>query len=397
MSRDTFTGPERRFALPARLALMLGILVVVALGVVWFRADTAADEQRSVKEGLQLAQEGQIAEAERLWKKVVQDNPDNARGWELLATLYGHSERFPEAIDALRRVTKLKPGKAISYARIAECLERTGDKEGALQQAREALKRDPNSISALTTAVSVLGKLKVEKEKIDDERRLTLLQPDNTAYLGMFAIDLVHNDLYQEARPVIENLIRLDPNNPDGYNLRGEIEYYQDPTPHGLKQAAADFQKTLQIRPDAFPPKLFLGKIYTRLGQPEKAIACLLEAKRMSPEHGEIDYPLGDAYEQAGQASNAEAARQRFATWNQEFLREKALEKRCALQRDNFEIHLEVGKIKLRKHELPAAAFYLGRASQLRPADTDIKNALKQLALIQGAAQTRPSTVPGGP
>jgi cytochrome c-type biogenesis protein CcmH/NrfG len=336
-------------------------------------------------------------EAERALLETVRADPNAADAWEQLGRLYMHTKRYRDAIEPLRHVTQLKPETPGVYGRLAECLQRSHDPVHALEQAREGLKRDPNDLRALVAASKVLKAMGAEKEELDYERRLVQLKPDDPDYLVLLAKSLVQYRRYDEAAPVLARLERLAPNNPDGSNLRGQIAFYQNPTPEGLARAEADFQKTAQLSPRAFPPYLFLGRIAILRNQPDKAIAYLQQAKQRAPERGEVDFALAEAYELAGQKAQAAEARQRFQAWRTADDLEKALEKRCSLNPDDFADHLQLGKIKLGKHDVPAAEYYLERALQLRPQDAEAKAAVHQLeslANVGGAGASQPA---GGP
>jgi predicted Zn-dependent protease len=382
----------------SRPAILLALVLGGALlGLACTPTRQASPHQAQLDSAQQLARAGQAAEAERVLQEVVQADPNSSEAWEQLGRLYMHTKRYRDAIEPLRRVTELKPETPGVYGRLAECLQRSGDPVHALEQAREGLKRDPNDVRALVAAAKVVIAQGNEREGLEYERRLVQINQNDPDFLIMYAKSLVQYRRYDEAAPVLANLLRLAPNSPDGYNLRGQITFYQNPTPEGLVRAEADFQKTLQLSPGAYPPLLFLGRIANRRNQPEKAIAYLQQARRGAPARGEADFVLAEAYELMGQKAKAAEARRRFQAWREADDLEKALVKRCSLDSDNFADHLQLGQIKLRKRELIAADYYLRRALELRPQDAEALAAVRQLESLTNAARASASSPTGGP
>lgn len=95
-----------------------------------------------------------VAMVERLAQKV-RENPDDAKGWALLARSMGALRRFKEAAEAYERLLKLKPGDADVLADYADTL---GMVQGQSLQGRptelirQALAVDPRHQKALALA-----------------------------------------------------------------------------------------------------------------------------------------------------------------------------------------------------------------------------------------------------
>src|SRR5579871_6252634 len=138
MSKGVSPKPGPRALLSPRVMLALAVAVVAVLAVIWSRANQAELEALNIEQGKQLAQMGRLQEAESKLLEVAHADPNNARCWETLATLYARAERYSQAIDALRHLIALEPQKAISYAKLAECQQISGANVDAVQQAREA-------------------------------------------------------------------------------------------------------------------------------------------------------------------------------------------------------------------------------------------------------------------
>jgi cytochrome c-type biogenesis protein CcmH len=107
-------------------------------------------------EGRQMA-DGLDALVERL-KKKMEENPNDAVGWTLLARSYMAMERYDEAVPIFDKAVKLNPNDAALLADYADAL---GVHQGRKLEGRpetliqKALKLDPNNVKALMLSGTV--------------------------------------------------------------------------------------------------------------------------------------------------------------------------------------------------------------------------------------------------
>lgn len=113
-------------------------------------AQSGADEERQMTEGLNTL-------IDRLKKKLEQ-NPNDATGWTMLARSYMAMERYADAVPTFDKALKLNPNNADMLADYADALAiHQGRKlEGKPETLIEkALKVDPNHVKALMLAGTV--------------------------------------------------------------------------------------------------------------------------------------------------------------------------------------------------------------------------------------------------
>ena len=90
--------------------------------------------------------------------KRMEQRPDDAMGWTLLARAYGALQRFPEASQAYARAIALSPKDAQLLADHADVLAMLQDRSMSGEPARlveQALQIDPNNLKALALAGSL--------------------------------------------------------------------------------------------------------------------------------------------------------------------------------------------------------------------------------------------------
>ncbi|MEQ1848222.1 MAG: c-type cytochrome biogenesis protein CcmI, partial [Nitrospira sp.] len=113
-------------------------------------AQSGADNERQMTEGLN-------AMVDKLKKKLEQ-NPNDATGWTMLARSYMAMERYADAVPTFEKALKLNPNNADMLADYADALAvHQGRKlEGKPETLIEkALKVDPNHVKALMLAGTV--------------------------------------------------------------------------------------------------------------------------------------------------------------------------------------------------------------------------------------------------
>ncbi|MEI2422828.1 tetratricopeptide repeat protein, partial [Arthrospira platensis SPKY2] len=107
----------RRFALPILLSLSLTLLPSgLAAQTVdeWFERGNAAWAA------------GRYREAEEIWRRVLQIEPNNSWAYVGLGIALYHQGKLPEAMDAYRRAIALDPNYAAAYYNLGIALADQG-------------------------------------------------------------------------------------------------------------------------------------------------------------------------------------------------------------------------------------------------------------------------------
>lgn len=173
------------------VALSVAMIIPAASGVLyWTLGNPAAmthptassmsaqggdDNERQMIEGLNTLME-------RLKKKLEQ-NPNDAAGWAMLARSYMAMERYADAVPAFEKAFKLNPNDADMLADYADAL---GIHQGRKLEGKpetmieKALKVDPNHVKALMLAGTMAYNRKDFALAVKDwERARTNLAPDS--------------------------------------------------------------------------------------------------------------------------------------------------------------------------------------------------------------------------
>jgi len=125
-----------------------------------------SDEARweAVEEAAELLGEGQPAEALQALRDVVAADPRNAYGYHLVGLALSQLGQIEPARDAFRAAVRLAPDYLGARLGLSHCLRLLGHLDGALAQAKEALRRFPDSDEALTAAQMAAGEGRPDAE-----------------------------------------------------------------------------------------------------------------------------------------------------------------------------------------------------------------------------------------
>lgn len=164
--------------------------------------------------GLSLQRKGQEAEAVKYLEKALSLSPDDISVMSTLAMAYNGLKKYPESDEMYERALKLDPNSALLLNNYAYNLaERGMNLDKALDMARTAVDKEPNSASYLDTYGWVFYKLKRYDEALKYISKAVSIS-------GSSAVILEHlGDIY-EALKDIKNAkiywgkaLELNPNN----------------------------------------------------------------------------------------------------------------------------------------------------------------------------------------
>jgi tetratricopeptide (TPR) repeat protein len=364
-------------AIAAALLLCLAAAAWVRIGGDW---RSARPVRQHLSAGIEFANQGMGPQAETEWKEALRLDPGCADACRLLAEYYFSARAWRQALAALQRLQALAPKEEHLNCRMAACYLNLGDEVTAFRLSEAEIRRDPNCVPSLALSSVLLNDMGEKPRAVVYLRRLGRLQPDDPALQYMLAETLSDTFVYQEARPVLEHVIRLDPNHSDAYAQLG-IGWLDDASaPDHLQRAQQALRKSLELNPMNADARLALGRLYLRQHQPHPAVPQLEEAVRLMPWSSGASMELAKAYDRDGQSAKAAAMRRRFLSVRQVSARMSALEKRTAVDPTVFDYPYELGTIALRRGDYRRAYVYLRKAQALRPRDPRVAASLAELS-----------------
>jgi tetratricopeptide (TPR) repeat protein len=124
----------------------------------------------AVEEATELLQEEQYPEALLALRDVLKAQPNNPYAYNYLGVAFFEIKNLEAARDAYRAALRLAPNYLGARVSLSHVLRQLGDHDGALNEAREALRRfpkDPDAMHAAGLAHAAKGNRKDAKRQLE--------------------------------------------------------------------------------------------------------------------------------------------------------------------------------------------------------------------------------------
>jgi tetratricopeptide (TPR) repeat protein/uncharacterized protein YbdZ (MbtH family) len=218
--------------------------------------------------GLAYVESGELEAAIVPFEKVIDLKRDATIAYDQLSLVLAQLERYDEALRVAKLAIKAKSASALTYDTMGVVFHSLGRKPEALRAFQKEAQLDPDSISAHNNLLLVSEQLgKPRTEMIATLENLVRLDPDNPEF--RYKLGLAHSDSgnYDEA---IDELGQVE--GEDGYALANMGVAY---VKQGLNHEALEcFIKAVMLEPDVFQIHVNLAVTYRKLGEFEKAAAA---------------------------------------------------------------------------------------------------------------------------
>lgn len=106
---------------------------------------------------------------------------------------------------------------------------------------------------------------------------------------------------FEEAARLYNSILQRDPRLAEIWTNKGLALYELSK----YREALLAFSRAAELKRKLLTPHLFLGIVYLKLGEPQKALEPLLAALALEPDHPQVNYELANAYSELGQFEKA--------------------------------------------------------------------------------------------
>ncbi len=251
---------------------------------------------------------GQLAEAEKLYRQILINNPNEPTALHLLGLLLAaRDDQGIAGMELIRRAIAVKPDYVHAHYNLAELLRKTGRSDDAIASYRRAIALKSDFAEAhhgLGQAFEVSGQ---PDRALESYRRALALRPQYPEACSNAAAVLMSQGKLEDAAAAFNQALALRPDDPQTLNNLGVTLRQLGQT----EQAVACYQKALAIRPNDPATLNNLGVALRELCQIEGAIAAHRQAVTLKPDYAEALGNLGADYAYGGLADDAILAMER--------------------------------------------------------------------------------------
>jgi protein O-GlcNAc transferase len=241
--------------------------------------------------GFSHYQAGRLAEAERIYREILAQQPNNPDALHLLGMLAGRVGQSDAAVELIRRATSICSTNAAYFNSLGNALKAKGQLDQAIASYRQAIGLKPEFTEAHNNLGTVLSDKGQLDAAIESYRHTLVLKPD---------LSQAHNNLGNALRQLgqldaaidsYRQAIRFGPDFAEVHNNLGAALLDQKQ----IDEAIAAFRQAIRIKPDFAEAHSNLGNALNDNGQLDDAIAAYAQAIRINPDYADAYYNLGNA------------------------------------------------------------------------------------------------------
>ncbi|MBK8151054.1 MAG: tetratricopeptide repeat protein [Acidobacteria bacterium] len=214
-----------------------------------------------------LEKKNRFDEAAAQCSSAIGEKPELPDAYNTLGTVQIKQNKLAEAKLNFQKAVELNPKFVLAYANLAVVETNQNNFDAAAANLKTAVEIDNGQffdanrlLDAYTSLAVAAIKQKSYTHSAEFFRKAAELAPNNADLQRNLALSLHMTGRSAEGIGILEELIRKNPNVPEAYNTLGLIYAEQN----RKQEAAAQFQKALQINPNFTPAQNNLRRV---LGQ----------------------------------------------------------------------------------------------------------------------------------
>jgi protein O-GlcNAc transferase len=232
-----------------------------------------------LENAMQLHSDGKVAEAEAIYRKMLQIDPDDADVLQLLSVISMQQGNPNEALKLVTRALELNPEAADYHCTLGTVLLSMRRQEEAIAEYRRSVALQPDYLEALWRLASALRQLGRLKEAEEPAARALAIKPDLPEQFYLMGNGARGRGDIEGAMKAYAEATGLRPGYYEAHNNLGECLYNQGK----LEEAVQHIRRAVACRP-TMPVALFnLGNMLKDLGATADATHYLRQAVSLKP------------------------------------------------------------------------------------------------------------------
>ncbi len=260
---------------------------------------------RKLEAGYQAQQSGDLDQAERLYKQVLDAEEDNIHALNLLGMLCVNSLRSDAAVEYIKKALRQVPDNPQSHTNIGLAYKDLGNADEAVFHFRESINLDPNNPDVHNNLGNVLRVIDKPKKAIQSYERALQLNRNFAECWSNLAAALNETGQLKPALKAVNRALELDPRLAQAYNNRGDIYLAQA----RYEDALAEYRRATELSPKYVAALINMAKVQRDMDAPDEALQTLKLALTLEPANPEGLLVQGVLHEQMG---NRESAAESF-------------------------------------------------------------------------------------
>ncbi len=244
-----------------------------------------------LSQALALHQQGHLAQAEALYKEVLQIQPQHFDALQLLASIWTQRGSSIAAIELFDRALAINPNHPSALSNRGVALQDLGRHEEALQSFERALAIKPDYAEALANRGNALRYLARNEEALQSYDRALAIKPDHVVALSNRGNALRDLNRPDEALQSYGRALAIMPDHAETLSNRGNVlrELKRN------EEALQSYDRALAIKPNHAEILSNRGVALQDLNRHEEALQSFDRALAIKPDHAEALSNRGNA------------------------------------------------------------------------------------------------------
>jgi predicted TPR repeat methyltransferase len=260
--------------------------------------------EQAMRLALRRHQAGQLADAEEIYRQILQHQPRNADALRLLGVIARQQGRFDSAVELIRRSIAIDPNRAEAHHNLGDALRSQAKLDEAIASyARAAeLRPDwPEARGALGNALRERGDI---DHAVEELKKVVQLNPASAPGFLSLGKALHQQGKRGKAIAAFATAAQLKPDWPDAHDNLGNAFWDEQ----RLDEAIFAYSRAIELDPGHVSANWSMGKILSRLGKTDESLACFRRAVDFNPDNPKAHYFLARFLEKAGRSEQAAAS-----------------------------------------------------------------------------------------
>ncbi len=252
--------------------------------------------------GVLAWQEKDYKKAEQVFGDLYKSNPKDPRGLLGITETLASENRINDAIAQLEKASQAEPERMDLKLGLANLYTRGEKYDRAIDIYKSLVDKQPKSADLLYKLAEAYRREGDINLAIDNFRRASESAPNSTAPLIQLGLLMDGTDRGDQAQPIYEQILKIDPSDPVALN---NLAYIKAEQGNDLESALSMAQKARQKAPKSPQIADTLGWIYIRKNLSDEAIRIFKDVVVQEPDNPAFHYHYGMALLQKGDRVSA--------------------------------------------------------------------------------------------
>jgi len=295
---------------------------------------SSAENESKLNTALKYHKNGQLPEAEIIYRHVIEEDPEDYNALNLFGVLLYQHGRLDEAVEYVKRAIELhpiayfyinlgniytaqnEPDKAIDQYQNAvnfdaadadpwfgmgACYKSKNQLEKAIECYEKAITLNPSYCSAHINLGNIYNEKKDYNKAIEYYKKAILFnQNDADVYNSLGKVYFTRYE-FDEAKYCYEKAIKIKPNFENAYLNLSELYKIKGE----INQAVQNIHMALEINPENYEAYIGLGNLMIYINRTEEALDCFNAAMQINPDKSGTLLNIGNAYRDSGNQEKA--------------------------------------------------------------------------------------------